>query len=129
MTAVELDDSWKKKALSRIESFRKSSLTLNVKSFSGNYHNLTLEVGLRLNSCVHAVTWRVTLFYELLLLCSQYSGHVLLLTFGNLWNLIGQNNEINLIPLARAWFEIRSTSILNHMGHYETYKQQFIRKN
>ena len=52
MTALELDDSWKKKALSRIESFRKSSLTLNVKSFSGNYNNLTLEVGLQLNSCV-----------------------------------------------------------------------------
>ena len=66
MTALELDDSWKMKALSRIESFRKSSLTLNVKSFSGNYDNLTLEVGLRLNSCVHAFTWKVTLFDELL---------------------------------------------------------------
>ena len=71
MTALELDDSWKMKALSRIESFRKSSFTLNVKSFSGNYHNLTLEVGLRLNNCVLAATWKVTLFYELLLLCSQ----------------------------------------------------------
>ena len=71
MKDLELAHSWKKKALSRIESFRKSSLTLNVKSFSGNYDNLTLEVGLRLNSCVHAFTWKVTLFYKLLLLCSQ----------------------------------------------------------
>ena len=44
MSLISLDKNWRTKAQDRIDTARKNSLTVNVKAFSQDFQNLTIEV-------------------------------------------------------------------------------------